>query len=136
MCFTLDPSLLSSQSVFVYNSQIYEFVIDGFLRGTWDQNVNPVFIAYIFKSFTEEELCAKFCGVSISFHEIMKWQNFGFGVTSYQSMYKKCSRQFFFPIFLLMLWRKSFLQCLMVFFTIFHEITKLCRFEWLLWLTC
>ena len=67
----------------------------------------------------EKEPCAKFCGVLLSFREVIKLQSFESGESDViPACIQNISFLFFFCIFLLMLWKKNFLH-------ISHELMKL-----------
>ena len=76
----------------------------------------------MFINFLKKETCTKFCGVLISFNEVMKLQSFEFGVSDFISIfiYKTFHRRFSFHIFVNFIENKP-LRSFVTFLTIFLE---------------
>ena len=98
------------------------------LKGTWGQNVTPVFMALFFFNLMEEEFCTKFYGVLISFHEVIKLHSFEFGVTD---VIRANVKNMFTPGFLCIFLLLEKENVLWSFWRFFRKIIKLRRFEWL-----
>lgn len=93
-----------------------------FTKSGIEAKTSPLPFKDIFVNFRDKELRTKFCGVLISFYEVVwiyKVLN-----STYLS---KCTKQFtlFFHIFL---WRKNVLKSFAVFFSIFHKFMSLKKF--------
>ena len=80
----------------------------------------------------EEKTCAKFGGVLITFHEVVKLQGFEFGVSDVilANVQNISPLVVFLCVFLLVLWRKNIVQSFMVLLILLREIMKSRRFDW------
>ena len=80
----------------------------------------------------EEKTCAKFGGVLITFHEVVKLQSFEFGVSDVipANVQNISPLVVFLCVFLLVLWRKNIVQSFMVLLILLREIMKSRRFDW------
>ena len=71
----------------------------------------------------DKELRTKCSGVLIRFHEVIKLQSFEISVSDVILVnVTNISPLVFFAFFLLVLWRKSLLESVIVFLTIFHNL--------------
>ena len=71
----------------------------------------------------DKEPRTKFSGVLIRFHEVIKFQSFEFSVSDVIPVaVTNIPHLVFFAFFLLVLWRKSLLESVIVFLTIFHNL--------------
>ena len=75
----------------IYATLIFEIVVNYFVFKEY-LNFLPLIFRHIFVDFVEREPSAKFSGLLISFHEVMKSHSFEFGVS--RVMHSKWTERF------------------------------------------
>ena len=101
----------------IYTTLIFEIVVNYFVFKEY-LNFLPLIFRHIFVDFVEKEPSAKFSGLLISFHEVIKSHGFECGV-----MHSKWTERFT-PDFIFYLVGKN-LNNFMIFLTIHHEFLKI-----------